>query len=439
MKFRKFGKALLMTAISAAAVFGVTSCVQSYSVGYIYVTGTQTASTGGAGVISGYKIDHNTGNLVAIPGLPVSSGGANPGRFVLLSGGRFLYVLNQGTTSDGGPCSPTDVCSNANIVQFAIGGKGVLTPQQTFYTQGHNPFRLLADASGTHLFVLDHDAPDSTGCALVFGTGTTRCGDITVFQVDSSTGRLSYVLNSQVTAASGSPLTYFPVPADPIDFTISASTVLTLSGTTAAGDSVFPYAYNASNGQLSVNQNSSQPLGMHNATAIVVASSVVYVLDNGVNTNGTHGQIFAYSSGSNGALQAQANGYYADDPTLSNPNYVLAANNGKWLYVLNQGDNTNTTNTQSGIAGFTINQPFQLSPIANGGQTAGTGAGPQCILEDPSNQFIYTANFNDSTVTGLSIDENQGNLRALSTATHAKGSYPLPGPAAWCVATGRVS
>ena len=43
-----------------------------------------------------------------------------------------------------------------------------------------------------------------------------------------------------------------------------------------------------------MNQNSSQPLGMHNATAIVVASSVVYVLDNGVNTNGTHGQIFAY-------------------------------------------------------------------------------------------------------------------------------------------------
>jgi 6-phosphogluconolactonase (cycloisomerase 2 family) len=124
---------------------------------------------------------------------------------------------------------------------------------------------------------------------------------------------------------------------------------------------------------------------------------------------------------------------------MSNPNLVLAANNGKWLYVLNEGDNTNNTNAQSGIAAFTIFQPYQLKPIPNGGQTAGTGAGPQCILEDPSNQFIYTANFNDSTVTGLSIDENQGNLRALSTATHAKGSYQLPGPATWCVATGRTS
>jgi len=439
MKFRKFGKALLMTAISAGVVFGVTSCVQSYSVGYLFVTGTQTASTTGAGVISGFKIDHNTGNLVPIHGLPVSSGGSNPGRFVILSPGqRFLYVLNQGTTADGGPCSPTDVCQNANITQFAIGGNGVLAPQQTFYTQGHNPFRILADAQGTHLFVLDHDSPDSTGCSLVFGSAVTTCGDITVFSIDGSTGRLSYVLNAQVTSASGAPLTYFPVPANPIDFTLTNNTILTLSGTQAAGDSNFPYAYNPSSGQLTVTQNSVQPLGMTHATAMVVASGVVYVLDDGVNTNGTNGQIFAYTT-TNGALQAEANGYYADDSTLSNPNYVISTTNGKWLYVLNQGDNANTIKAQSGIAAFTITQPYNLSPIANGGQVAGTGAGPQCILEDPSNQFIYTANFNDSTVTGLSIDQNQGNLRSLSESGHAKGPFTLPGPATWCVATGRTS
>src|SRR5215475_13039399 len=99
MKFRKFGKALLMTAISVGVVFGISSCVQSYSVGFLYVTGTQMSSTTGQGVISGFKIDHNTGRLTAIHGLPVSSGGANPVRAVLLTGDRFVYVLNQGTTS----------------------------------------------------------------------------------------------------------------------------------------------------------------------------------------------------------------------------------------------------------------------------------------------------------------------------------------------------
>ena len=444
MKFRKFGKALLMTAISAGVVFGVTSCVQSYSVGYLYVTGTHTASTGGEGVISGFKIDHNTGNLTPIHGLPVSSGGSNPGRFVLLTGqgSRFIYVLNQGTTADGQPCSTNDVCTTANIVQFAIGGNGVLAPQQTFYTQGHNPFRIMADSSGSHIFVLDHDAPDSVGCKLVFGNNVDTCADVTVFSVDPGTGRLSYVLNSQVSVASGAPLTYFPVPANPIDFTFTNSTLLTLFADTSnatVNDSVFPYTYNANNGQLTISQNSAQPLGMKNATAIVVASTVVYVLDNGPNTAGGHGQVFAYQTGSGGALQAEANGTYADDPTLSNPILAITANSGKNLYILNEGDNTSNTNPQSGIAAYQITQPFTLTPIPNFGATAGTGSFPQCILVDPSNQFVYTANFGDSTVTGLSIDVNNGNLKPLTQSTHAKGSYALPGPAAWCVASGRTS
>jgi 6-phosphogluconolactonase len=351
-----------------------------------------------------------------------------------------MYVLNRGTTADGGPCSATDVCSNANITQFSIGGNGVLVPQGTYFTQGHNPFRLLADSQGTHLFALDHDAPDGTGCSLVFGPAVTSCGDITAFSVDSTTGRLSYVLNSQVTSASGAALPYFPVPAEPIDFALASSYFLVLSGTPGTGDAVFPYAY--SNGQLTVNQNSSQPLGMSHANAIVATPTVVYVLDNGSNTNSppSSGQIFAYTTGSNGALQSEANGYYPDNANYSNPNYVLAANNGKWLYVLNEGDNANNSNPQSGIAAFKIFNPFQLAPVeGQAGATGGTGAGPQCILEDPSNQFIYTANFNSSTVTGLSINEQSGNLVPLSQATKAPDSYALPGPAAWCLVTGRTS
>src|SRR5271157_523259 len=101
MKFKKFGKALLVSALSAGVVLSVTSCVQSYSVGYLYVTGTATAGSTGNGIISAYKIDHNTGKLSTVNGLPVSSGGANPVRAVLLSGSRFVYVLNRGTTASG--------------------------------------------------------------------------------------------------------------------------------------------------------------------------------------------------------------------------------------------------------------------------------------------------------------------------------------------------
>lgn len=192
---------------------------------------------------------------------------------------------------------------------------------------------------------------------------------------------------------------------------------------------------------MSVNQNSPQPLGISQANAIVLAGGVTYVLDNGINSGGTNGQIFAYSLGSNGALQSEATGVFPLDPSQSNPIYVIeAAGTGKnWLYVANQGDVSNPTNPLSGITAFDITTPYFLSPIANGGSPVGSGSGPQCILEDPSNQYVYTANFNDSTVSGLFIDENDGNLSPLSQKTKAKDSYPLPGPAAWCIVTGRTS
>src|ERR1035437_8471797 len=161
MKFSKFGKALLMGALSAGVVLGVSSCVQSYSVGYMYVTGTSTASSTGNGIISGFKIDHNTGKLTSIAGLPVSSGGANPVRAILLTGSRFLYVLNRGVSASGGSvCTTADPCKNSNITQFAIGGNGILTPQETFYTQGINPFRMIGDpSSGNYITCFNTNSP----------------------------------------------------------------------------------------------------------------------------------------------------------------------------------------------------------------------------------------------------------------------------------------
>src|SRR5579863_4247266 len=184
MKFTKFGKTLLMTALSAGIILGITSCVQSYSVGYLWVTGTNNSGSSTNGIISGFKIDHNKGTLSAINGLPIGSGGANPGRAILLTGGRFVYVLNRGETASGtANCTAADPCSGANISLFAVGGNGVLSPQgQTFSSQGINPFRIIADSSGNYIYVLDEVAPDSSSCALALGTGVTSCGDITAFK-----------------------------------------------------------------------------------------------------------------------------------------------------------------------------------------------------------------------------------------------------------------
>jgi 6-phosphogluconolactonase (cycloisomerase 2 family) len=462
MKFTKFCKALAIGALSAAIVFGVTSCVESYTVGFLYVTGTVTASTGNNGIISGFKIDHNTGRLTPINTLPVASGGANPVRAVLTLGSRFLYVLNRGVTASGsGNCYGTgaNACLNSNITQFAVGGNGTLTPQETFYTQGINPFRMFADASGNYLFVLDHDAQDNASpsstdnCALALGNSVTTCGDITVFKIDQNTGRLSLVVNAQVTATtSGQPITYFPVPANPVDFVLSSGTVLTLAGAPnptgfpyTGGTLAFPYNYASSSGQLTLSQNSSQPLGIHQGTAIVQTGGVIYVLDNEpitVTFNGatttSQSQILPYTLATGGALQSEPSGAVPDDPNLANPIYILLENKGKFVYVANQGNNVAGFNPESGIAGYdlTTTPAFQLS-FFNDQATAitGSGSGPQCIVEDPSDQFIYEANQYDSTVTGRKLEPDTGDLNDLSVTS----TYNLQGPASWCLVDGRTS
>jgi len=446
MKFTKFGKTLLMIAISAGIILGITSCVQSYSVGYLWVTGTNNSGSSNSGIISGFKIDHNKGLLTPINGLPISSGGSNPGRAVLLTGSRFVYVLNRGKNSTGtANCTASDPCVGANISEFAVGGNGVLSPQgQAFFTQGINPIRIIADSAGNFLYVLDEIAPDSTTCALALGSGVTSCGDITAFKVDPNTGRLTLVVNAQVTSASGQPLPYFPVPANPIDLVLSSSFILTLSGTPSTGDAVFPYTYNAASGQLTVNQNSAQPLNIAQASDIVSAGGDVYVLDNESGTYTVNsssvtapGWIFQFTIGANGALQQTSGGAVPDDVSLANPVYLVLESKGKFLYVLNAGNNnTGSTNSQSGIAGYVLD-PATHIPSELSGSPFGTGSGPQCILEDPSDQYIYTANFNDSTVTGSTIDQNSGVLTTLPGS--ANKSYSLSGPAAWCIASGRTS
>lgn len=452
MRFKKFGKAFLTGVLSAGVVFGVSSCIQSYTVGFLYVTGTVTAQPNGNGIISGYKIDHNTGELVQINGLPVSSGGANPVRAVLANGQRFLYVLNRGANAAGsGNCYGTDpstACQGANITQYVVGGNGILTPEETFYSQGYNPFRLIADNTGNYLMVLDHDAPSGAACKAALGPSVATCGDITMFQIDQITGRLSLVQNAQVTAAGGQSLTYSPVPANPVDFALSGNYVLTLSANTPAagfpytgGALVYPYGYNGA-GQLTLSQNSAQPLGIAQGTAIINTNGTVYVLDNEPITYTSNGttttalsQILPFTVGANGALQAQTGGIVPDDPSASNPIQLLVESKQLYLYIANQGNNIQGNNPQSEIAGYQIftSPAYQLQFIP--GEPWGMGSGPQCIVEDPSNQFIYTANFYDSSVTGRVLDPNSGVLNPMRVAS----SYPLQGPATWCLMDGRTS
>jgi 6-phosphogluconolactonase len=442
MKFRKFGRISLALAVSLGTGLGVTSCSTDHTVGYMYVTGSQYNQ------ISGFRIDSNLGNLTATQNSPYSSGGVNPIKELVANAGKFLYVLNAGCGGSGQIACPSGTSpadSGANISLFTIGGQGGISFQTTYNSQGNFPISIQADSSGTHLFVLDSQVPDPTvDCVgYVPSNPATICGDITAFNIDPNTGRLSLITNQQVTnPKTNTNLTYFPVGSAPINFFVipSNSFIYTIEGgsgsTSDPHQAVFVYAN--SSGQLTLTQNTPIPTPATDLSYIYASAKYVYLVDAGQSANPT-GQILPYTVGTNGALLSLVNGIANNTGTVANPQTMIVDHQGKFLYLANRGPNLTPTSPASSVSAFFIDPTTGfLSPLSGGAsQTAtlfGSGSEPQCILEDPSNQYLYTANYADSTVTGAVINSSTGTLTTLRKNT----SFGSAGQPTWCIASGTL-
>jgi hypothetical protein len=97
-------------------------------------------------------------------------------------------------------------------------------------------------------------------------------------------------------------------------------------------------------------------------------------------------------------------------PNTADPVYSLIDSTGKYLYVANNSTtSTQPTTPYSSLSALTINPTNQeLQPIIGSPYTVGSG--PVCMVEDPSNQYIYTSNYNDGTVTGFQLNNTTGEL-----------------------------
>jgi 6-phosphogluconolactonase len=441
MKFTKFGQIVLALVTFLGLSIGVTSCANDYTIAYLYVTGDYQNQIGA------FKIANNTGSLSAIPGSPYGSGGTNPIRDVISTSGSYLYILNAGVLQSDG------TYSGANIATYSIGGNGALAPQLTYASQGLDSIRLSFSSGGGFLYVLDEFAPQKDASGNIVTSSPVQnaqfpcpardpsqagtfypTGDITAFSADSSTGRLSLITNNQQQdPVTGAQLTYFPVGCYPIDFKVTAAYIFTADNGPEPGttnyQTVFAYAQNTSNGQLTLTQNSELVTGAQQISTIGSNSSTsyIYILDSGAN------QILPYTIGSGGILQAVNNGITSNSQSVAgNPVALTSDSKNKFLYVANAGPSTSPGNANSDISGYIISSNGVPSIISGAPFT--TGSGPQCIIEDPSSQYIYTVDFNSSTVTGHILDPNSGVLTPLRSGT----SYATVQNPTWFVATGHT-
>ncbi|HLH34821.1 MAG TPA: hypothetical protein VKX41_09110 [Alloacidobacterium sp.] len=446
MKLKKIGQLSLAAIVSLVLLCGSTSCRQDFTTAYFFTVGTQYNQIGS------YKESDETGVLTNAPGSPFGSGGTNPIRVVVLSGGRYLYVLNQGAAQTD--ASGNITYTGANISLFSVGGNGTLAFQASYTSQGSNSIRFLTDTTGKYLFVLDSYQPiASTGVTPQAAKSANYpcqhsdglyypAGDITVFGIDPNTGRLSIVTNQQQQNANGTQLTYFPVGCSPVDFTVASGFIFTAdAGSQSNNDvqTVFPYQLNASTGQLTLTQNSPLVMGTQGMSAISTAqgsnlngSKYIYVLDAAAN-NGS-GEILPFTAGTNGTLQALTTGPTLNDASASNPVSLVVDSKGKYLYVANAGPTSGIVNPISQITAWSIDPTSgALQPIA--GEPFGSGSGVNCIVQDPSNQYIYTTSFNDSQITGRILNPNAGDLTLLRRGS----TFNAVGNPTWCAVSGRTT
>jgi 6-phosphogluconolactonase (cycloisomerase 2 family) len=373
-----------------AVVLGMSAC-GGYTVGFMWVAGTQYNQ------IVGFKIDDYTGNLTTMVNSPYPSGGTNPVSIAVRVGGNYVFVVNKGTYNSKGISN-----GDGNIAVFAVGEDGVLTFQNTYTTAGNSPVWATSDGTGNYLYVLDSQAPGYDGV-------TITNGDITVFGIDGSTGRLQLIPNQLVKNAAGQQLNYFPVGKAPTMFRVGGQCLFTLD----SGDqTVYPYGL-GSNGQLTIEINSTIPLDTVNATSLNIYGNSVYVTDAAPTPSSPGGMILPYTPGAGCSLSVQADGAVANLPLTSDPVYSMTDTKGKFLYVLNHGS-TNSNNANSTISAYVIESTGQLQPISDPNNPYPIGDGPVCMVEDPSSQYVYTSNSNDGSVTGRFINQNTGQLSDLT-------------------------
>lgn len=436
MKLSRLGRATLATIASLAIGAGMTGCGGG-TVAFLWVTAGKKASNDAGNSITGFKVDDYTGNLTEMVRSPYSAGGTNPSFAVLKPGGRYIYVVNKG---DG-----TAARAGAGVSLFSVGGDGVLTFQQSYTlpypgttTTPHvgdvqSPVWLQMDNSGGYLYVLAAKAPinpDGTATPVGCASFGANCGALFVYAINGDTGRLTLQQNKNV-LVGGQAISYYPTGPNPFQARIAGGSYIFIAN---GNQTVTAYTTSGTGGALSLAGNvATQPTGTTEMTSITTGSSYLYI------TDGTTNQIFAYTV-SNGTLASVVGSPFTNFTTGVRPVWTVTETRGKYLYVVNNaptGSSATCTqnSTCNSISAFVIESTGKLTRVnTNTNNPYPTGGGPTCMLQDPSNKYVYTSN-TDGTVTGYEINQVTGELNALRRGT----TFSVTGQPTCLIASGSTT
>jgi 6-phosphogluconolactonase len=384
------GRGALASILSLAMGLGLTACSGTYTIGYVYATAAKNTD----GVLNGFKVDYQSGNLTPLEDSPLPSGGKNPVAIVAAPNSKFLYVAHR---------------DDSSVVLFAIGTDGKLYPQKSYNVTGSFPTSAAIDPAGKFLYVTFTYQNGPNG--QLYTPANPGPGGVTIYPVNSSDNTL------------GSPLT-FNLGRSPMGITITKNNfVYVIAQDSATTANLFGFSANSSTGQLTplpgvtINPGNVVSTGFPVSTTpggIIADSSAshLYVTDQ------AGSQVIGYSIASNG-VPSQV-GSAKTDASPAGMTFDLS---GKYLYA--------ASSSGGSINGFTFGASGQpvVSTVASSVQ-AGTGVTCLTVIGSPTSAspthaiYMYTSNQLGNTVSGLQLNPNDGSLIQIQNTPYTASTLP---------------
>jgi 6-phosphogluconolactonase len=386
-------RGLKALAVSMALGLGMTACSRDYTVAYLYVTNAKATP----GLITAYAIDYQSGALIQLSDSPIPSGGNNPVALVASPNSKYVYVLNQNTSS---------------VVQFDIGTDGKLYPTNTYsVVQGNGltgtfPTAAAIDPTGKFLYI-----------TFLFQNGFTAVhpgpGGIATFPINTDGSLGTALTNTTIGATVTNPLPYIPVGDNPIGITIPATGgfvyVIDQENplTSSAHGVLLSFTENATSGALTPITGSSFGGVAAGTTPSAITEDpsghFLYVADS------TNNQLNAFTV--TGGVPSPIPRTSTTSPTIATgltPMGIAIDPRGKFLYVANFNSNTVGTYAIDPSSGALSGTGGGLPVVSS------VGTGPTCVTIDPAiGIYLYTSNNTDSSVSAEQLDPHSGALKQV--------------------------
>jgi len=331
------------------------------------------------GVIHGFGVDPNSGNLTPLAAVAVTNGAAaGDVGLVADSGGMILYATSDGL---GGP----------NVTSFLVDKQtGTLTPN-TGQTLPVPPRKLAAAPGG--------GTSSLACCVYVIPDQSANAAELFAFNINKSNGSL--------TLAPNQPFTLPGVPREEIAVTPSGNWIgVPFEGT--SGGEIAGIARDPNTGSIMLLPSPISPTstGGDEPGGIRVTPDGNFVVV--VNQASNSVSVFSLNSGT-GALTEVSGSPFA---TGNLPNPVAIDPSGKFVFVGNTGAGSLSAYTIDSAGGLTLTgATIQLAANSQ----------PSSIAVDPAGKFVYVS-IAPQQVAGFALDPNTGALTPIPGSPFSVGA-----------------